>query len=104
MLGFILSHFREKLNSISNYQALSMLWKGRDFAAFSEHIQPIPAHCWQGARYKQSDSLHDPQHSGLLSRLQPCAGRFPSLADRMFRQILLALEWASLLDGMAAAK
>ena len=104
MLGFILSHFREKLNSISNYQALSMLWKGRDFAAFSEHIQPVPAHCWQGAKYKQSDSLHDPQHSGLLSRLRSCAERFLSLVDRMFRQIHRVLGWAALPDGMAIAK
>ena len=104
MLGFILSHFREKLNSISNYQALSMLWKSRDFAAFSEHIPPAPVHCWQGAKHRRWDSLHDPQHSDLLSRLRFCAGRFPSPMDRRFCQIHLALGWDAPLDGMAAAK
>ena len=104
MLGFILSHFREKLNFMSNQRTLSMLWKeSLSFLAFL-HTPPAPARCWRGAKHRRWGSLHDPQHNGLLSRLQPCAEHFPSLVDKRCCQIHLELGWAAPPDGMAAAK
>lgn len=89
---------------MSNHYALSLLWKESLSLLAFLHTPPAPVHYWQGATHRQWGSLHDPQHSGLLSRLRSCAERFPSLVDRMFRQIHRVLGWAALPDDMTIAK
>lgn len=104
MLWFILSLFREKLNCMSNHQALSMLLQERLSLLAFLHTPPAPTHCWQGAKRKQSDSLQSQQHNDWPSRLRPYVERSPFQVDRMYHQIHLALDWASLTDDTVPIK